>query len=305
MNLFVEVSTGGVRGGTSILFAALGETIAERAGVINLGTEGSMLAGCLTAYAVTSQSGNAWVGMLAGALAGGVMALVHAVMVVRYRTNQLATGLVVLFLALGLTSLFGSKYGNESINAFTTWKVPGLGSIPWVGDIFFNQDPLVYVSYFAAPAVWWLLFRTRSGLLLRSAGEQPDALSAYGYSPDLVRIVAVVAGGMLAGIGGAQLSTAYANAWFENMTQGRGFIAVALVIFAAWDPIKAVGGAYLFGAALTLGPALQARGHSLNQFALDVLPYLMTLLALVLFGRKRVDHAPEGLKSVFELAPSS
>ena len=305
MNLFVEVSTGGVRGGTSILFAALGEIIAERVGVINLGTEGSMLAGCLTAYAVTSQSGNAWVGMLAGALAGGVMALVHAVMVVRYRTNQLATGLVVLFLALGLTSLFGSKYGNESINAFTTWKVPGLGSIPWVGDIFFNQDPLVYVSYFAAPAVWWLLFRTRSGLLLRSAGEQPDALSAYGYSPDLVRIVAVVAGGMLAGIGGAQLSTAYANAWFENMTQGRGFIAVALVIFAAWDPIKAVGGAYLFGAALTLGPALQARGHSLNQFALDVLPYLMTLLALVLFGRKRVDHAPEGLKSVFELAPSS
>ena len=119
------------------------------------------------------------------------------------------------------------------------------------------------------------------GCLLRSAGEQPDALSAYGYSPDLVRIIAVTVGGMLAGIGGAQLSTAYANAWFENMTQGRGFIAVALVIFAAWDPIKAVFGAYLFGAALALAPALQARGYSLNQFALDVLPYVMTLIALV------------------------
>jgi simple sugar transport system permease protein len=115
----------------------------------------------------------------------------------------------------------------------------------------------------------------------------------------------VTAGGMLAGLGGAQLSTAYANAWFENMTQGRGFIAVALVIFAAWDPIKAFFGAYLFGAALALAPALQARGYSLNQFALDVLPYIMTLIALILFGRKRVEHAPEGLKAVFELAPSS
>jgi len=305
MNLFLEVSTGAVRGGTSILFAALGETIAERAGVINLGTEGSMLAGALTAYAVTAQTGSPWVGVIAGAFAGGLIALVHAIMVVRYRTNQLATGLVVLFLGLGLTSLFGASYVSEIIKPFKTWKVPGLGSLPWIGDIFFNQDPLVYLSYFAAPAVWWLLYRTRAGLLLRSAGEQPDALSAYGYSPSLVQIIAVTVGGMFAGIGGAQLSTAYANAWFENMTQGRGFIAVALVIFAAWDPIKAVFGAYLFGAALTLGPALQARGYGLNQFALDVLPYVMTLLALVLFGRKRVDHAPEGLKSVFELAPSS
>jgi general nucleoside transport system permease protein len=305
VNLFLEVSTGAVRGGTSILFAALGETIAERAGVINLGTEGSVLAGCLAAYAVTAQTGNPWVGVLAGAAAGSMLALVHAFMVVRYRTNQLATGLVVLFLGLGLTSLFGASYVSEIIKPFTQWKIPLLGSIPWIGDIFFNQDPLVYVSYFAAPTVWWMLYRTRAGLLLRSAGEQPDALSAYGYSPDLVRILAVTVGGGLAGIGGAQLSTAYAQAWFENMTQGRGFIAVALVIFAAWDPLKAVGGAYLFGAALTLGPALQARGHSLNQFALDVLPYLLTLIALVLFGRKRVDHAPEGLKSVFELAPSS
>jgi simple sugar transport system permease protein len=305
VNLFLEVSTGAVRGGTSILFAALGETVAERAGVINLGTEGSVLAGCLAAYAVTAHTGSPWIGVLGGALAGGLLALVHALMVVRYRTNQLATGLVVLFLGLGLTSLFGASYVSEIIHNFKTWKVPLLGSVPWVGDIFFDQDPLVYVSYLAAPFVWWVLYRTRAGLLLRSAGEQPDALLAYGYSPDMVRILAVAAGGMLAGIGGAQLSTAYANAWFENMTQGRGFIAVALVIFAAWDPIKAVGGAYLFGAALSLAPALQARGYRLNQFALDVLPYALTLLALVLFGRKRVETAPEGLKSVFELAPSS
>ncbi|MGE0879418.1 MAG: ABC transporter permease [Acidimicrobiia bacterium] len=305
MSLFLEVSTGAVRGGTSILFAALGETVAERAGVINLGTEGSVLAGCLAAYAVTAHVGSPWAGVVAGAVAGALLALVHAVMVVRFKTNQLATGLVVLFLGLGLTSLYGASYVSKVIHAFTPWKVPVLGSIPWVGEVLFQQDPLVYVSYVLAPLTWFVLNRTRPGLLVRAAGEQPVALSTYGYSPELVRIVAVVVGGGLAGIGGAQLSTAYANAWFENMTQGRGFIAVALVIFAAWDPIKAIGGAYLFGAALALAPALQARGYRLNQFALDVMPYVLTLAALILLGRRRVDEAPEGLKEVFELTPSS
>ena len=139
---------------------------------------------------------------------------------------------------------------------------------------------------------------------MRAAGERPEALATYGYDPAIIRFGAVTFGGMLAGIGGAQLSTAYANAWFENMPNGRGFIAVALVIFAAWNPIKAVGGAYLFGAALALAPALQARGYTVNQFLLDAMPYVLTLLALVAFGRRRVDEAPEGLKEVFELAPS-
>jgi simple sugar transport system permease protein len=154
------------------------------------------------------------------------------------------------------------------------------------------------------PAIWWVLFRSRWGLLTRGAGERSEVLRTYGHKPLLVQYLAVVFGGLMAGIGGAQLSTAYANAWFENMANGRGFIAVALVIFAAWHPIKAVGGAYLFGAALALAPALQARGYQINQFALDAMPYVLTLIALVAFGRRRVDEAPEGLKEVFELAPS-
>ena len=303
-NLVLEVSTGAVRGGTSILFAALGETISERAGVINLGTEGSLIAGCLAAYAATSVTGNAWMGVLAGAGAGGALALVHALMVVKFRTNQLATGLVVMFLGLGLTALFGVAYVSKVIDSFTPYHVPLLSDIPWIGEVFFQQDPLVYLSYVLAPLTWWALTRTRVGLLVRTAGERPEVLATYGYDPALIRIGAVVVGGMLAGIGGAQLSTAYANAWFENMSNGRGFIAVALVIFAAWDPLKAVLGAWLFGAALALAPALQARGYGVNQFALDAMPYVLTLVVLVIFGRSRVDEAPEGLQAVFELTPT-
>ena len=301
MSLPVEVMVGAVRGGTSILYAALGETMSERAGVINLGTEGCMLVGALAGYAVTASSGNPWVGVLAGAAAGALLALVHAVLVLSRGANQLATGLVVLFLGLGLTSLFGAAYVGRSINAFTPFAIPGLSAIPGLGDIFFNHDPLTYVSYLAGPAVWWLLYRSRPGLILRAAGERQDVLAAYGHSPLRVRYLAVVGGGALAGIGGAQLSTAYANAWFENMTQGRGFIAVALVIFAAWHPLRAVGGAYLFGAALALSPALQARGYGLNQFALDAIPYLVTIAVLVGLGRRRAHAAPEGLRKVFEM----
>jgi ABC-type uncharacterized transport system permease subunit len=304
VSLLVDVATGGVRGGTSILYTALGETISERAGVINLGMEGSMLTGALAAYAVTAETGSPWTGVVAGAAAGGLLALVHAVLVLSRGANQLANGLVVLFLGLGLTSLFGGAYVGQSINAFQPVAVPLLSDIPAIGPVFFDHDPLTYVSYLLAPAIWLLLFRSRWGLLVRGAGERPEVLRAYGHSPLAVRYLAVVAGGMLAGVGGAQLSTAYANAWFEGMTAGRGFIAVALVIFAAWHPLRAVGGAYLFGACLALSPALQARGYSFNQFALDAIPYVVTIAALVVLGRRRANAAPEALNRVFDLTPS-
>ena len=302
--IIVDVLAGGVRGGTAILYAALGETLAERAGVINLGTEGSMLAGALAAYAITAETGSPWAGVVAGALAGALLAAVHAFTVLSRGANQLATGLVVLFLGGGLTSMFGAAYVGRAITPFHPYAIPLLSDIPWLGPILFEHDPLVYLSYLLAPAMWWLLFRSRWGLVIRGAGERPAALSAYGHSPLLVRYLAVLGGGLLAGIGGAHLSTAYANAWFENMTAGRGFIAVALVIFAAWHPLRAVGGAYLFGAALALSPALQARGFGFNQFALDALPYLVTIAALIVLGRRRVNAAPEDLSRVFDLTPT-
>jgi simple sugar transport system permease protein len=302
MMLLEEVLTGGVRGGTSILYAALGESTNERAGIVNLGTEGSMLAGALAGYAVAANTGSVWIGALAGMAAAALLSLVHAFFVIERKTNQLATGLVVLFLALGLTSMFGAAYVQRTAPTFNTVDVPLLSDIPFVGPIFFQQDPLVYLSYLAVPAMWWFVFRSRWGLVLRAAGERSEVLVTQGYSVKRVQYLAVVGGGALAGLGGVQLSIAYTNAWFENMVQGRGFVAVAVVMFAALHPVKIAGGAYLFGAALALSPALQARGVGINQFALDAVPYVVTLLVLVIFGRKRASETPEGLSKVFDTA---
>jgi len=299
-----EVLTGGVRGGTSILFAALGESISERAGVVNLGTEGSMLAGALAGYAVASETGHPWIGAFAGLVAGALLALVHAYFVLSRGANQLATGLVVLFLGLGLTSLFGTGYVQALAPTFTPVRVPVLGSIPVLGRILFRHDPLVYVSYVLVPATWWLIFRSRWGVLLRAAGERSEVLVTHGHRVRPIQYAAVMVGGALAGLGGVHLSTAYTQSWFENMVQGRGFVAVAVVMFAGRQPFKVAAGAYLFGAALALSPALQARGYGINQFALDAVPYLVTLLVLVLLGRRRAAEIPEGLSKVFETTPS-
>jgi ABC-type uncharacterized transport system permease subunit len=295
MNILITVLAGAVAGGTPILYAALGETISERAGVINVGTEGTMLVGALAGFAAAVKFGNPWAAVPAGAAAGAALAGVFALIVVYRKASQLATGLVVMFLALGLTSLYGAPYVSADLNGFTSSKLPLLGSIPFFGEVFFEHDPLVYIAYFVVPATWWLLFRSRWGLLIRTAGERPEALRAYGVSPSLVRVVAIVLGGALAGIGGAQLSTALALSWSEGMTVGRGFVAVALVIFGAWRPLRVMGGAYLFGAAITLGSVLQVHGIAVNQFALDALPYVLTLVVLVVLMRRQNQHAPEAL----------
>ena len=206
MSLVVDVLTGAVRGGTSIMYAGLGETVSERAGVINLGIEGSMLMGALGGYAVTAETGNPWIGALGGIVFGALLALIHAVLVVSRGANQFASGLTLFFLALGLTSLYGAAYVGETINAMQPWDVPGLSSIPVIGEIFFQQDPLTYLSYFVAPGIWWILYRTRAGLLVRTAGERTDALGVHGYHVARVRYAAVIAGGGLAGLGGVRSS---------------------------------------------------------------------------------------------------
>jgi simple sugar transport system permease protein len=294
------VLAGAVRGGSSILFAALGETISERAGVINLSTEGSMLVGALAAYATAYETGNAWLGVVAAAAAGMTLAAVHGGMIVWRGANQLATGIVVLFLALGVTSLLGRDYVGVGIEGFDRLAIPVLSDIPFAGSILFDQDPLTYLALLAAPAVWFLLWRTRPGLLVRAAGERGEVLFAAGHSPRLVRFAAVCAGGLLAGVGGAQVSTALALNWSENMIQGRGFVAVALVIFAAWNPLGALVGAMFFGGVEALQLQMQAQGVSLPADLLNALPYLATVAVLVLLSRRRLHAAPEGLARVFE-----
>ncbi len=302
-SLVTEVMAGAISGGTCIMYAAIGESFSESAGVVNLGTEGSMLVGALAGYAVTAEAGNPWVGLIGAAVGGGMMAAIHAWFVLTRKSNQLATGLVVVFLGLGLTSLYGAAYVSRTVNSFTVWNIPGLSKIPFIGEVFFQHDPLTYLSYLLVPAAWWVLYRSRWGMLIRGAGERSEVLETYGHPALRVQFIAVILGGMLAGIGGAQLSTAYANSWFENMTQGRGFIACAVVIFAARQPLKVAAGAYLFGAALALSPALQARNVDIpvlnNQFALASIPYLAIIVVLVALGRKRAAQVPEGLKAVF------
>lgn len=293
--MLITILAGAIAGGTAILWAALGETISERAGIINIGTEGCMLTGALAAFAVTVTTGSPWVGAGAGAAAGAGLAAVLAFVTIVRSANQLAAGLALLFLALGLTSLYGAPYVGRDVQGFATYDVPLLGGLPFFGKIFFQHDPLVYLGYLAVPATWWLLFRSRWGLLIRTAGERPEALAAYGVSPVRVRAVALVLGGALAGIGGAQLSIAVALTWSEGMTAGRGFIAVALVVFGARRPLRVMGGAYLFGAAITLGSVLQVRGVEINQFALDALPYVLTLVVLVVLVRRSRQYPPEAL----------
>jgi simple sugar transport system permease protein len=295
-----SILAGAVAGGTSILYPTLGEVIAERSGVINLGTEGSMLCGALAAYAVGVETGNPWLGVLAGLVAGALIAMVHAYVVLLRGANQLATGLVVSFLGLGLTSLFGQDYVGRGVEALTDWDVPGLSGLPFFGRVLFQHDPLTYLSIVAAVAAWWALRRTRAGVRLRAAGERPEVLSTFGSSPVRVRFLAVTIGGALAGLGGAQLSTAFTRNWSEGMTAGRGYIAVGLTIFAAWDPLKAIAGAYLFSGAEALQLQLQAEGTSLSPFLLQAFPYVVVILVLAVLSGRRLGLAPEALSRVFE-----
>lgn len=294
------VLTGAVAGGTSLVFAGLGELTAERAGVINLGTEGSMLCGALAAYAVGIGTGNPWLGVLAGLVAGAGLAAVHAFLVLHRRANQVAVGLVVSFLGLGITALFGQSYVGRGVVPIASWPVPGLSEVPVAGTILFSHDPLTYLSFLAGPALAWALWRTRAGLTLRSAGEGPEVLEIYGTSARTVRWMALLAGGALAGLGGAQLSTAATLNWSEGMTVGRGYVAVALVIFAGWNPIKLAAGAYLFSGAIALQLQLQARGWEISRYLLEALPYVTVLVVLALLSHRRIHGGPAALQKVFE-----
>ena len=197
--LVTEVAAGAVAGGTCILYAAVGESFAESAGVVNLGVEGSMLVGALAGYAVTAQAGSPWVGLLGAALGGGLLAGIHAWFVLNRRSNQLATGLVVMFLGLGLTSLYGAAYVSRTIDAFATWDVPGLSAVPFLGEVLFQHDPLTYLSYLLVPVAWWVLYRSRWGLLIRGAGERREVLETYGHPARRVQQPALPVGADVSG----------------------------------------------------------------------------------------------------------
>ena len=286
---------------------ALGELVTERSGVLNLGVEGMMLAGAITGFAIAFLTGSGTLGVLAAAGAGALLAAIFAVLALYLLANQVATGLALTIFGIGLSALMGESFVGTPAARLPRLDVPGLSDLPLVGPLVFGHDALVYLSLALTAAVGWFLARSRAGLVLRACGESPDAAHALGHPVRRVRFLAVLFGGAMSGIGGAFLSLVYTPMWIEAMTAGRGWIALALVVFSAWRPWRALLGAYLFGGVTIF--QLYAQGAGLvtvpSQF-LAMLPYLATILVLVLIhtGRwRRTLQAPAALGQPFR--PSS
>jgi ABC-type uncharacterized transport system permease subunit len=274
------VLTSSILSGTSLLYATLGELVGERAGVVNLGLEGTMLIGASAGFAAASVTGDPYLGLLAAGLAGTAANMLFGYVVISRRANQLASGLTLMFFGFGASALIGRPF----VGAMVT----GLPE-------FYGFDALVWLAAPTAVALWWVIFRTRRGLGLRAVGEDPAAAFASGRRPERLRYQAITLGGFLGGLGGAHLSLALTMTWDEGMTAGRGFIAIALVIFARWNPMWAVPGALVFGGAEALQLQLQARGADVSPFLMNMTPYLLTLLILVFWGWNRSSAAPAAL----------
>lgn len=270
-----------LQAGTPIIFACLGEILCERAGVLNLGVEGMMLVGAMCGFAVALHTGSPVLGAIAGALAGGVLSLIHAFLTISLMANQVVSGLGLTIFGVGVSGLLGSGLVGKKGPGFLPLKLPLLSDIPILGPIVFQQDALVYTAILLVPAMWVYIYKTRPGLALRAVGENPSAADAWGESVASIRYAHVFAGGVLAGLGGAYLSLGYTHMWMENMVAGRGWIALALVIFGFWHPVKAAAGALLFGGVGVLQLRVQAAGATIPSSILAMLPYLLTIAVLV------------------------
>ena len=285
---FIAILSSAVVSGTPILYAALGELITEKAGVTNLGVEGMMLIGAVSGFMAAIVSSNTWIGLLAALLAGGLMGLIHAVLTVSLRANQVVSGLALAMFGAGLSGYLGKSYiGIPVADPFRGLGLPLLGELPFLGPVLFRHDILVYLSWVFVFLLWFFLKRTRPGLYLQAIGENPGAADSLGIHVVALRYIYVIVGGMLCGAGGAYLSLASAPSWLENMTAGRGWIAVALVIFALWRPGRALAGSYLFGGIDALGFHLQAAGVHISHFFLQMLPYIFTITVLTAVMAKR------------------
>ncbi len=274
-----------VTAATPLLFAAVGELVVERSGVLNLGVEGMMLAGAVTGFAVTLTTGSGTIGIIAAAFAGAAMALVFGFLTLTLLANQVATGLALTIFGVGLSALVGSGFVGTPLPRLPRLDLPGLTDLPVVGPLLFGHDVLVYMAVLLTLAVAWFLARSRAGMILRAVGENHEAAHGLGYPVIRIRYFAVLFGGLSAGLGGAFLSLAYTPMWIEQMTAGRGWIALALVVFAAWRPLRVLVGAYLFGGVTILQLHAQGMGlFAVPSQVLSMLPYLATIVVLVVIS---------------------
>ena len=286
---------------TPLLIAATGELVTERSGVLNLGLEGMMIVGAACGFGGAWLSGSVFVGALCGIVAGTLMSLIFALMTLGLAVNQVATGLALTILGVGLSGLIGAGFVGERITPAPHLFIPGLTDIPLIGRVVFGEDAFVYLSIALIAGVWWFLYRTRGGLILRACGDNHASAHALGYSVLRIRLYAVMFGGACAGLAGAYLPLAYTPFFIPGMTAGRGWIALALVVFASWLPGRLVVGAYLFGAVTILQLHAQGAGIGIPSQFMSALPYLATIIVLVLLSRARTggSTAPAALGTVF------
>jgi simple sugar transport system permease protein len=271
--------------GTVLAIAALGLLINEKAGIVNLGAEGMMLCSALAGFAAVVHTGSGLAGFAAGMAVGALLAAIFGVLVIWLNTNQYATGLALSLFGGGLSAFAGARYVKASLPEQSSFAIPGLSDIPFLGSAFFRHHPMVYACIFLVLGMIWFLYRTRAGLVLRSVGESPESAHALGYPVRRIRLLAVVAGGALCGLSGAYVSTVYTPLWVEGMIAGKGWIALALTTFATWRPARVLLGAYLFGGVTMLQFHLQAVGVNVASQFLTMMPYLATIVVLVLISR--------------------
>ncbi len=292
-----------LRAGTPLVLAALGELVTEKSGVLNLGVEGMMLVGAVVAIIATLGTGSYEFGVLAGTLAGLAMALLFGVLTLSLRANQVAAGLALTIFGLGLSAFLGLSYRDKPLEGLRPLSIPGLSDIPVIGPLIFGHDIFVYGSLALFAAVAWFLGRSRGGLVLRAVGEAPEAAHALGHKVLAVRYAATAFGGAMAGLAGAYLTLVYTPMWADQMTAGRGWIALALVVFATWKPSRVLLGAYIFGGVTIAQLHLQARGVAVSSHILATLPYVATILVLVLIARDATRiklNAPAALGKPFD-----
>ncbi len=274
--------------GTPLALAALGLLLNEKAGVVNLGAEGLMLLAAVGGFAVALHTGSGSLGLAAGAVVGLLVAGALGLLVIGLNTNQYATGLAFSLLGAGLSAFVGLPLVGRNLPPSPAWSVPGLSELPWIGPAFFQQPPMVYLTVLAAVLMHLFLQRSRAGLVLRSIGESPESAHALGYPVRAIRAAAMLAGGAFCGLAGAYIAIVYTPLWVEGMIAGRGWIALALTVFATWRPMRVLFGAYLFGGVTMLQFHLQGMGVQLASQWLSMLPYLATIVVLALISRNPV-----------------
>ena len=273
---------------TPLVFAATGELVCEKSGVLNLGVEGMMLIGAVFGFAAVTLTGQPLAGLLAGSLCGLVAALIFALLTLTLLSNQVATGLALTIFGTGLSALVGLDYVGETIEQIRSIHIPVLSDLPVIGRLLFGHDPLVYLAIIILALCGWFLKHTRWGMILRAVGDSDVSAHAIGYPVIAIRYAAVAFGGAMAGLGGAYLSLVYTPPWAENMTAGRGWIALALVVFASWRPSRVLLGAILFGGITILQLNAQAAGLGIPGAFMSMLPYIATIVVLVLISRDAI-----------------